>query len=49
MGSGCDPITGEQLGLAFPAYKTTEQRIEARIARLDATLRRRARRVRLSL
>lgn len=38
MGSGCDPITGEQLGLAFPAFKTTEQRIEARIAKLDATL-----------
>jgi hypothetical protein len=29
MGSGCDPITGKQLGLAFPAFKTTEQRIEA--------------------
>ncbi len=38
MGSGCDPITGKQLGLAFPAFKTTEQRIEARIAELDATL-----------
>jgi len=38
MGSGCDPITGEQLGLAFPAFKTTEQRIEARIAKLDAAL-----------
>lgn len=38
MGLGCDPITGEQLGLAFPAFKTTEQRIEARIAKLDATL-----------
>ena len=38
MGSGCDPITGKQLGLAFPAFKTTEQRIEARIAKLDATL-----------
>ena len=38
MGSGCDPITGKQLGLAFPAFKTTEQRIEARIAKLDSTL-----------
>ncbi|MDO5678270.1 MAG: MobF family relaxase [Propionibacteriaceae bacterium] len=38
MGSGCDPITGKQLGLAFPAFKTTEERIEARTAKLDATL-----------
>ncbi len=38
IGSGCDPITGKQLGLAFPAFKTTEQRIEARIAKLDAAL-----------
>nr|WP_262493395.1 relaxase domain-containing protein [Flaviflexus equikiangi] len=38
MGKGCDPITGKSLGLAFPAFKTTEQRIEARIAKLNATL-----------
>ncbi|MFD2674408.1 relaxase domain-containing protein [Gulosibacter bifidus] len=38
MGSACDPVTGKQLGLAFPAFKTTEQRIEARIAKLNADL-----------
>jgi hypothetical protein len=33
MGMGCDPITGEPLGRAFPAYKSqVAERIEARIA-----------------
>lgn len=38
VGTGCDPITGDQLGLAFPAYKSQEKRIEERIVALDQTL-----------
>ena len=38
MGRGCDPITGDKLGLGFPAYKRPDERIEARIAALDQTL-----------
>lgn len=38
MGTGCDPITGDKLGLGFPAYRSQDERIEARIAALDATL-----------
>lgn len=38
MGTGCDPITGDKLGLGFPTYKSQEQRTEARIAALDQTL-----------
>ena len=38
MGAGCDPITGDKLGLGFPAYKSQEQRIEARIAELEPTM-----------
>ena len=33
MGMGRDPITGDALGLAFPAYKSVPERIEARIVR----------------
>ncbi|OKL53193.1 hypothetical protein BSZ39_10795 [Bowdeniella nasicola] len=38
MGTGCDPITGDKLGLGFPAYKSQDERIETRIAALDQTL-----------
>jgi conjugative relaxase-like TrwC/TraI family protein len=38
MGTGCDPITGDQLGLGFPAFKSQDQRIEARIAELEPTM-----------
>ena len=34
MGMGRDPITGDPLGLAFPAYKSVPERIEAQIAEL---------------
>ncbi len=34
MGMGRDPITGYPLGLAFPAYKSVSERIEARIVDL---------------
>ncbi len=38
MGMGRDPITGDPLGLAFPAYKSVPERIESRIADLDPDL-----------
>ncbi len=38
MGMGRDPITGDPLGLAFPAYKSVSERIEARIADLDSSM-----------
>lgn len=38
MGMGRDPVTGDPLGLAFPAYKSVRERIEARITDLDAGL-----------
>lgn len=38
MGMGRDPITGDPLGHAFPAYKSVPERIEARIADLDTGL-----------
>jgi len=38
MGTGCDPIAGDKLGLGFPTYKSQDERIEARIAALDQTL-----------
>ena len=38
MGMGRDPITGDPLGHAFPAYKSVPERIEARIADLDPEL-----------
>ncbi len=38
MGMGRDPITGDPLGHAFPAYKSVPERIEARTADLDPGL-----------
>ena len=38
MGMGRDPITGDPLGHAFPAYKSVPERIEACIADLDPFL-----------
>ena len=38
MGMGRDPITGDPLGHAFPAYKSVPERIESRIADLDPGL-----------
>ena len=38
MGMGRDPITGDPLGRALPAYKSVPERIEARIADLDPSL-----------
>lgn len=35
IGMGRDPITGEQLGRAYPAYKRLADRIDERIAALD--------------
>lgn len=31
-GTGRDPLTGDPIGLAFPAYKSAAERIEARTA-----------------
>ncbi|WP_101569954.1 MobF family relaxase [Brevibacterium sp. 239c] len=39
MGMGRDPIIGDPLGLAFPAYKSPAERIEARIVDLSPALR----------
>lgn len=38
MGMGRDPISGDPLGLAFPAYKSPAEWVEARIADLDPAL-----------
>ena len=38
IGMGRDPITGNPLGLVFPTYKTTPERIESRVAALDPSL-----------
>ncbi|WP_172802666.1 MobF family relaxase [Brevibacterium sandarakinum] len=38
MGMGRDPLTGDPLGLAFPAYKSVSERIEARVAGLDPAM-----------
>ena len=38
MGMGRDPITGDPLGHAFPAYQSVPERIDARIADLDPGL-----------
>ena len=38
MGMGRDPVTGDPLGLAFPAHKSVPERIEARITDLDPGL-----------
>src|SRR4051794_24438545 len=35
IGMGRDPITGEQLGRAFPTYKRLADRIGERVAALD--------------
>ncbi len=38
MGMGRDPLTGDPLGLAFPAYKPPAERIEARVTGLDSAM-----------
>ncbi|CAN5493614.1 hypothetical protein BH23ACT9_BH23ACT9_25520 [soil metagenome] len=38
LGAGCDPVTGAPLGRAYPVYPTRQERISARIARLDEGL-----------
>jgi conjugative relaxase-like TrwC/TraI family protein len=38
IGLGRDPITGDQLGRAFPEYQGEQARIEERVAQLDAAL-----------
>ncbi|KRA31000.1 conjugal transfer protein [Nocardioides sp. Root614] len=35
IGMGRDPVTGDQLGLAYPTYKKLSARIEERVAELD--------------
>ncbi|MBW3086357.1 hypothetical protein KEM60_02570 [Austwickia sp. TVS 96-490-7B] len=38
MSTGCGPITGDKLGLSFPAYKSQDEQIKTQIAGLDQTL-----------
>ena len=38
LGSGTDPVTGGQLGAAYPMLQPPSRRIAARIAKLDASL-----------
>ena len=38
MGAGCDPITDDPLGRAFPVQKSQRERIDARIAAVDPAL-----------
>ncbi|WP_415853453.1 MobF family relaxase, partial [Sinomonas sp. G460-2] len=38
VGMGRDPVTGDPLGLAYPAYKTLAERIAERTAALDPAL-----------
>lgn len=38
LGRGRDPVTGEPLGHAYPAYRSRAERIEARVAALDPDL-----------
>ena len=38
LGMGCDPVTGEPLGHAYPIYRSREERIDERIAALDPEL-----------
>ncbi|MER6971187.1 MobF family relaxase [Nocardioides sp. NPDC000445] len=38
IGQGRDPITGEQLGRAYPVYKSTEERVADRVRELDTDL-----------
>ena len=35
LGAGCDPVTGVPLGRAHPAYRSRQERISTRVARLD--------------
>jgi len=38
VGMGRNPVTGDPLGLAYPAYKTVAERVEERTAALDPDL-----------
>lgn len=38
LGQGCDPVTGEPLGRAYPHFKTAAERADARIAQLSRRL-----------
>lgn len=38
VGMGRDPITGEQLGRAYPSYKRLSDRIDERVAALDSEM-----------
>ncbi|MBX3099560.1 MAG: relaxase domain-containing protein [Salinibacterium sp.] len=38
LGLGCDPVTGEPLGRAWPVYRGVTERIAARVSALDKTL-----------
>lgn len=38
LGEGKNPVTGLALGRAFPVYRSQKERIQARVARLDASL-----------
>jgi conjugative relaxase-like TrwC/TraI family protein len=38
LGQGRDPLTGDQLGRAFPKYQSVADRIASRVAELDAGL-----------
>lgn len=38
IGMSCDPVTGDPLGRAFPKYVSVAERIDKRIAGLDADL-----------
>ena len=38
IGMGRDPVTGDQLGRAYPAYEPLATRIEGRVAALDSTM-----------
>src|SRR5690606_37739329 len=35
IGMGCDPVTGDALGRAYPVYKTPAERIVERVEALD--------------
>jgi hypothetical protein len=38
LGMGLDPVTGDPLGAAYPVFPSVEDRIAARLARLDPAL-----------
>lgn len=38
VGMGCDPVTGDPLGRAYPEYRSVAERVEARTAALDTAL-----------